>query len=224
MALLPKEKLSCRLWWVLVWLLIWLPGVLGCQRVPSAKARAGSSSITQTGPAAVPAKAETQRATVTLPLPAGTRIEIPSRRAETGAAGSGDAGDLGTSPEVARIDAAVSITLPSPSVLTVDAVSEAVTGPQAFAPPSPPSPAEKATGWAVIAYYAALPIGLIAAGIGVWRMYPLVIVGGLLTSGAAAFGLFVAKNPWVERLMGAGVVVALLGVCLWHFWLKKRLA
>jgi len=195
--------------------------MLGCSSGLVSAIKAGGTALSQRGPAATPAKAETVTTRASLPLPAGTRIELASRPAENGAHRAER--DLGA-PEMARAAASLSVTLPEPAVLSVETVHERATAPQSFAPAEPASPAEKADGWAVLAYRIVLPLGAVLFLVGLVKDFPAVMIGGGAAASAAAVGLFVVKNPWVEWVMGGGVCVAIAGFCIWHFMVKPRQA
>jgi hypothetical protein len=191
---------------------------------------AGSPQIEQTGPVLEPARVATDETTVTLAIPAGSTIVIadavswPSDpRAISDAARL--APDLtlidrqpAAAPEVTRF----AIVTSQPTELRAHRRAVLISGPKSYAPPSGPSPSEKAAGKAAWLYRFGLVGGLALAGLGIWWKGPLIIAGGVSVAGASAFGWFVEDNPWALRVFGVGVGLAAFGFALWHLWLKKR--
>lgn len=173
-----------------------------CQRGPFASIRSGAAELTQTGPALVPAKAETVTNRATIPLPAGTEIRV-----------------VPVFPD--RPEQGFAFTLPSPAPLTVETVADRVSGPQAFTPPLPPSPSEISTGRAVLAYRIGLALGIAVALFGLVRGWDFVMYGGGTVAAGCAFGLFVESHPVLFAVLGIGVAVAVVGPYLWHTKLKR---
>lgn len=176
----------------------------GCSSVPrSAKSpagesRAGEVSVSQSGDAAQPASAASATQTATIPLPEGSEAVFNEK--------------LGT----------LSVRLSAQSALTMTTRSDTATGPQAFTPPAPPSPADTATGRAVWVYRIALLVGAAAAVFGLVRGWDFVMYGGASVAVAAVIGLFVASHPVLVAVIGAGVAFAAAGVLIWHLRLKKH--
>jgi len=196
--------------WAVLWLLFWLPGLVGCRTAGAA--RSGPVAVKQTGPAAIPATADQVTSRASVPLPAGTEIKV-----------SQPAGpDLRPDSSTAAAGSGVSVILPAPSVLTVETVSNRVSGPQSFSPPSPPSPVEIAAGKAAWLYRVGLLVGIAAGVFGLVRGWDFVMYGGAAVAAACGFGMFAESHPVLLFVIGGGVVLAVVGPLLWHWKLKHQ--
>jgi len=217
MSVIPKsERLGfwrASIFWWLLWLLTWLPALVGCASKPWAAVKAGAASMTQRGPVAGPARAETVTSRATLPLPTGTKVEI------SGGGGTSQGGRTGV-PSTLSVPPSLAVTLPAPAVLSVETVSERVSGPQSFAPPSPPSPVELAAGKAAWLYRVGLLLGIAAGVFGLVRGWDFVMYGGGAVAAACGFAMFAEAHPVVLVVIGIGAALAVVGPVLWHWKLK----
>lgn len=159
----------------------------------------GALTFEQVDFAEVPAVVETKDEALTLPIPAGSKIEV-----------------------FADVAPAFVVTVSQPTALHATRRAVSISGPKSFPPPVGPSPSEIAAGKAVWLWRVGLFLGLALAGLGVWWKGGLVIAGGLAVAAASAFGWFVEENPWLLWIFGGGVFLAALGFGLWHLWLKNR--
>lgn len=211
-----KRTLRSAVFWAVLWLAAWLPALAGCQSKPFADVRSAAGAVKQRGPVSVPARAETVTSTATLPLPAGTRVEVanPASAVEQGG-GTSQGGRLSAPP-------ALSVILPEPAVLTVQTVQDRVSGPQSFAPPSPPSPVEIAAGKAAWLYRLGLLIGAAVGVFGLVRGWDFVMYGGAAVAAACGFAMFAESHPVLFFVIGGGIVLAVVGPLLWHLKLKHR--
>lgn len=172
-----------------------LSGASGCSTLrkvispSSASTTPGGVTLTQTGDAVKPATVSTETETKTVPLPAGTDV-IFDEKLDT-----------------------VTLRLSKDSTLLSSKKTELATGPQAFTPPAPPTPAELATGanksrtW----YFSA---GL--AVLGALFIYRTHIKAGVICfAGAVAY-------PIVQNLIDDAsahlVLVACVAVAIALFW------
>jgi hypothetical protein len=165
-------------------------------KAPTATTTTGNATVTQTGNAATPAKAESDTQSAVVPIPSGSTVVFNEK--------------LGT----------LAVTLSTDSTLTMTTRRDVVTGPQAFTPPAPPTPSEVADGHAVWVYRLALLIGGAAALFGLVRGWDFVMWGGGAVAGAAGVGLFVQSHPLLVGVIGGGVALAVAGVVIWHTKLK----
>lgn len=196
--------------WLLGFLVLWLSG---CGSLPfhfptfrfptKATISTPQATITQRGAVAVPAKVSTSTSKASLPVPAGSVVNVHAARAE----GAPKAQDP------------VSVTLAGPSVLSVESTSQGVSGPESFAPPAPPSPAALARGEGVRWFYIAGAVSGLLALLAFYMGQPL--NGGVLLAGAVglpAVGNFLASE-WALRL---GIAVACVSLAFVVAWLKLR--
>lgn len=204
-----RGRWRASLFWAVLWVLLWLPGLVGCKTAGAA--RSGPVVVKQTGPAEVPATADQTTSRASVPLPAGSRVEVfnPERVSINGETVSNTENAAG-----------IAVTLPAPSVLSVETVSNRVVGPQAFAPPSPPSPVELAAGKAAWLYRVGLLVGIAAGVFGLVRGWDFVMYGGAAVAAACGFGMFAESHPVLLFVIGGGVVLAVAGPLLWHWKLK----
>lgn len=218
MSAIPKTDTGTRIrsgvFWFILWVLSWLPMFAGCQSKPFAAVRSAAGAVTQRGPVSVPARAETLTSTATLPLPAGSRVEV-SNPAPAAAPGGGTSQGGALS-----VPAGLSVTLPEPAVLTVQTVQDRISGPQSFAPPSPPSPVEIAAGKAAWLYRLGLLIGAAVGVFGLVRGWDFVMYGGAAVAAACGFAMFAESHPVLFFVIGGGIVLAVVGPLLWHTKLK----
>ncbi len=121
--------------------------------------------VAQDGAAAVPATAARKETRVETTIPAGAAV-------------------------TAYPDGRVTWTAAAPMALVSASSDSSATGPQSFTPPAPPTPAEEARGWGVRAFYLAALACAIAAGLCVWRGYPLAAI----CCGAGALALPILAN------------------------------
>lgn len=177
-------------------------GLAACKhfRPPAAAVHAGSTGLQQTGAALVPAKAETITTRATIPLPAGTEFRVVP---------------------VMPADSALAFTLPSSVPIEVETTAERVTGPQAFTPPAPPTPAQEAAGRASLLYKLGLGAGIALAVFGLVRGWDFVMYGGASIAAGCAFGLFVEQHPLLFAVLGAGLLAVVGGPLIWKFKLQK---
>lgn len=182
----------------------------GCSSAPVAKVKAGLAAVAQRGAAEVPARAEVATSRATLPLPAGTRVEVapPAPKAQ---------------PDSAFIsqNLPVALTLPSPSVLTVETSAERASAPQAFTPPPPPSPSDLAAGRTVWVFRIAIFAGIVAGLFGLVRGWDFVALGGGCVAAGGLVGLALDAVPvWLWAVLGAGAAISGTGWAVWHFKLR----
>ncbi len=146
----------------------------------------GGASLAQTGDAATPATADTSAGSSALTIPAGTLVTITAEGSAT-------------------------FTAAEPIALTSRFETFRATGPGAFTPPAPPTPADLARGFGVRAFYLAALVCALAAGLCLWRGYPLAAI----CAGGAAIALPVVANV-VSSTAGVivGAVLLSLGVGL----------
>lgn len=154
---------------------------------PTARSTAGAAQIHQTGDAAQPATATSDTTAATVPLPAGSVVSFAA-------------------------DGSMSAKLSGESIFRAEARRDAVTGPQAFTPPAPPTPSALAAGRRTILYtYAALAC-IVVAGLCAWRAHWLAAI----LAGIAAAACHLLSSP--AGLYAAGVLVAGAAcfVAAWH--------
>lgn len=147
------------------------------------------ASLAQTGDAATPAQADTAAGSSALVIPAGTAVSVAP-------------------------DGTATFTAAEPVRIASEFTAFRATGPGAFTPPAPPSPADEARGWGVRAFYLAALVCALAAGLCLWRGYPL----AALCAGGAALALPILANVVsstagiiagaVFLSLGAGLVIA----------------
>ena len=167
---------------------------------PVAAASTPALKVSQTGDAAIPARAEANTQTTSLPLPAGTEVTV--------------------SPATG----AVTYRLQADSLARVEFHAERVDAPQAFtppAPPLPPTPAEVAQGFGVRAFWIASLVCVAGAVFLAWQAHFLA---------AGLVGLAAVCLPVLARFFSSGVAVAVGGalvaggICFFAAWhiLAKR--
>ncbi len=172
----------------------------GCNSSPVAAVRAGAASIRQHGTAAKPGTAETLTTRSTLPLPPGTKIETSNAQPQ-----------------------AIGITLPAPSVLTVETVTERATGPQSLTPPAPPSPSEVSAGRAKLWLTLALAVGAGALLFGLVKGWDFVAIGGGCLAAGSMVGLVLNAVPaWLWAVLAAGVAIGGTGWAVWKFKIEGK--
>lgn len=178
-----------------------LCGCFPSLRAPAATVTAGSSVVSQTGAAQVPAKAETITTRATIPLPAGTEFRVV--------------------PVMPAPDAsAFAFKLPEPAPLIVETTAERVSGPQAFTPPAPPSTSDISAGRLKLWYGIGIALGVAAGLFGLVRGWDFVMAGGGTVAAGCAFGLFVESHPVLMAVLGIGAALIVGGPLLWKFKLK----
>lgn len=222
MALLPDEKHRRPLTLFPAVLALFLPGCLhrktgGTVTIPSGPA------ATQTGQdiAAGATVGQTVHRTQ-LPLPAGSRIEIPARPAAASVtAPNGPAGAVNATPET-QTPAPFVVTLAAPSTLTQEATTQTASGPTTHAPPAPPTPADQATAAGLRLFYYLAAGAALAAFALFWAGYFRAGLVAVLAAGGlpllAQFSAKVASHTAAAlAALAAGLVAA------WHF-LKSRIA
>lgn len=164
---------------------------------PAATIAAGGSSVTQTGTADVPARAEVMEESRSVPLPSGSELLIDER--------------AGT----------VSVRLSSATTLTSATRTERAEAPRAYQPRAPPTPSDLADGRATLLYRVGLAVGLALGVFGLVRGWDLVMYGGGAIAAACAAGLFVARHPTLFAVIGLGAALAVVGPIIWHAKLKR---
>ncbi|MBC7367160.1 MAG: hypothetical protein H7343_10190 [Undibacterium sp.] len=165
---------------------------------PKATALAPSGlSITQSGDAHAPTRAETKDDARTVQIPAGTLAEFNDR--------------LGT----------LKLTFTAPGVLTQTVKTEHLEAPQAFTPPAPPTPSEISTGRAVLWYRIGVALGFAAGLFGLVRGWDFVMYGGGAVALACLICLFAESHPLLTGLIGAGAALAIAGPLVWHAKIKN---
>jgi hypothetical protein len=148
---------------------------------------AAGPQVDATGPAAAPANVT--RTVQTIPLPAGSKIEVTPPAA----------------PDAPR-PAPVVFSLPAPA--TVTTTTETATAPKSYAPPSPAeTAAAAATASGVRYFWIAGLAALLAAGLAAWSGHYLAAV----CLGAAGLALPVLAQ-FVSRASALGVGLALAGL------------
>ncbi|EIQ00213.1 hypothetical protein OpiT1DRAFT_04755 [Opitutaceae bacterium TAV1] len=160
---------------------------------PAATATAGSVLVSQTGDAARPATASADTAAAKLPIPAGSDITFTQR-------------------------GEVLVKLAAESILSLDTRRESATGPQAFTPPLPPSPADEAAGWRVKAYTWAALACIVLAGLFAWRAHWLAAI----CAGIAAAACHLLSSPAGLYAAGTLLVAAVVFVIAWHITQKQK--
>lgn len=188
-------------------LLFALACVSGCSLQPQTAARIdrhGSPVIAQTGAAKTPAAASVTTSKTILTIPAGSKVEIPSPSPTHTEGG----------PIVPPAPGIV-VTLSAPSELHQETRREAVAGAETPAPPAPPSPTEVARAFGVKWFYLAGIAAAFAAGVCVWRGYPIAAVK--FAAAAVAFPLVgnIVSSTWA---IVAGGVLVLLGLAFVIAW------
>jgi len=183
--------------------LVFLLMPTGCKLVPyvakspKATTTTGNATVTQTGDAATPAKAQSDTQTAVLPVPAGSVVTVNE-----------SAGTLG-------------VTLATDSTLTLSTRRDVVTGPQSFTLPAPPTPSDEAKGKAALWLRLGLVAGLAAGGFGLVKGWDLLGIGGACVAGACFLGLSIEAIPvWLWVVLGVGGALAVTGPALWHWKLK----
>lgn len=182
----------------------------GCSSAPVAKVKAGLAAVAQRGAAEVPARAEVATSRASLPLPAGTRVEVapPAPKAAP------------DSPFISQ-NLPVTVTLPAPSVLTVETTAERASAPQAFTPPPPPSPSDLAAGRALWIFRIAIFAGVVAGLFGLIRGWDFVAIGGGCIAAGGLLGLALDAVPaWLWAILGAGAAISATGWAVWHFKMR----
>lgn len=135
----------------------------GCVHAKTAKTKvvtAAGTSLTQSGPAEAPAKVDTSKGNVEIPIPANSKVEVTDA----------------TPTEPAKI----TVTVPTETKLTASTTQEHVTAAKDF---SPPSPTELAKANAVQWYF-------VAGGVLVLASLALVYLQHYKAAGFAAAGAF----------------------------------
>ncbi len=178
-------------------LVMLLPGCAIGARAPAARSTAGSAHIQQTGDAAQPAKASSDATAAKVPLPAGSVVSFAA-------------------------DGSMSAKLSGESLFSAETRRDTVTGPQAFTPAAPPTPAEEAKGKAALWLRLGLVAGLAAGAFGLVKGWDLLGLGGGAVAGACFLGLSIEEMPvWLWIVLGVGGALAVAGPSLWHLRLKK---
>lgn len=222
MALLPDEKHRRPLTLFPAMVALFLPGCLH-RKTGGTVAIPNGPAATQTGQdvAAGATVGRTVQRTQ-LPLPAGSRVEIPAGpAASTVTAPAGPAGAVNALP-AAPAPAPFVVTLAAPSTLTQEATTQTASGPTTHAPPAPPTPAQHATAAGLRLFY------YIAAGAAM-AAFALLYLGyfrAALVAILAAGGLpLLAQFSAAAASHTAAALAALAGglVAAWHF-LKSRIA
>jgi hypothetical protein len=167
----------------------------------------GGSSVTTKGGAESPAKLIETRAVSSLPVAAGSTVEV--RGASAGSSGSSVPGPTQL------------VTLSAPSVLTVESSGTVAESPRSFTPPAPPTPAEIATGKGVRLFYwlaAAFAVAAVAS------FYTGHFKAGVICAvSAGGLPLLASTSVWLAEhaAVAAGCVAASL-VGAW-FLLRSKL-
>jgi hypothetical protein len=167
-------------------------------KAPAATTRAGDATVTQSGYASTPATAASDTQSATVPIPAGSHVVFNEK--------------LGT----------LGVTLSTDSTLTLTTRRDTVTGPQAFTPPAPPTPADEAKGKAALWLRLGMVGGIAAVIFGFWKGWDLIGIGGGAIAAACFIGLSLEGIPlWLWIVFGIGAALAVTGPALWHLKLKK---
>lgn len=165
---------------------------------PAATTTAGDATVSQTGDAAIPAKAWSVTNAASVPLPSGSEITFNEK--------------LGT----------LSVKLSGETILTTTHRTDHATGPQAFTPPAPPTPSDEAKGKAVLWLRLGLVAGLALGAFGLVKGWDLLGLGGGCIAAACFLGLSIEAIPvWLWTVFGVGAALAVVGPALWHLKLKK---
>lgn len=221
MALLPDEKHRGPLTLFPAFLAILMPGCLhrksgGTVTIPSGPV------ATQTGQdiAAGATVGQTVHRTH-LPLPAGSRVEIPAGPTTATLTGpAGPAGAVNATPAT-QTAAPFIVTLSAPSTLTQEATTQTASGPTTHAPPPPPTPADQATADGLRLFYYLAAGAALAAFALFWAGYFRAGLVAVLAAGGlpllAQFSASLASHTAAAlAALAAGLVAA------WHF-LKNRI-
>jgi hypothetical protein len=181
--------------------------------------KAGSSRLTvpdgptaaQVGDAATPAEVSRFNARTSIPLPAGTRIEIPAHKASQTPAPA----PIGAQPAAPASPAAV-VTLSAASTLTTETTGQTARAQTTHAPAAPPTPAEIATGQGIRVFYW-LAAGLALATVALFYLghTKAAIVAA---AGAASLPLLATSAAWIA-MHAAVAIVCTVGalVAAWYF-------
>lgn len=180
--------------------------LVGCAVQPRTRGeidRHGKPKVTQTGEAKEPGKATVETTVTTLPIPAGSKIEIKSRTFSP-------ASEVNENGSTAGI-----LTLSQPSELRVETRREAVEGAKTPEPRPPPSPVEIARGKGVKWFYGAAVVCAVCAVVAFVRKY--FYAGLCFAAGAVAIplGVNVVSEEWVIRAAGVLVVAGFAFVAAW---------
>lgn len=175
----------------------------GCQTgrrdraaAPRATAQAGAVAIQQTGDAARPATAAEASTRTETTIPPGVDV-------------------------TAHPDGRITWRNAAPLALVSTHTAATATGPAAFQPPAPPTPAEEAAGRAALWMRLGLVAGVAAAVFGLVRGWDFVAYGGGAIAAACVVGLSLAAVPaWLWAVFGLGAAACVLGPVLWHTRLK----
>lgn len=152
-------------------------------------------TVTQTGPAAVPAKVNTETTQTTIPFPPGAKITIE------------------TSPAQTMTPAAV-----------ITETRQQITAPTAFAPPAPPTAREQANADAVTRSYYFAGVLAILAGLLAWRAHLKAAGIAALGAIAVPLVTNFISSEWGQRVLIAVVCIAGALYAAWHFMNDKKAA
>ncbi len=196
-----SRALAALLRWVLF--VLFVGHFVGCSTVKPPKPPAATvtmpsgAQLEQTGAAEVPATVTTATEIRSVPLPAGTALVFDEK--------------AGT----------VTVKLSRDSNLTETITSERAEAPRAFTPSAPPTAAQLAQADGVRWFYAAALLGVVAAGLLVWRGHILAAV--LVGAGSAALPILARfYSSAVALPLAAGLVCAGVAVfAAWHI-LNRR--
>ncbi len=168
-------------------------------------------TVTQNGSVAAGAQVATSTTRSTVPIPAGSIIELPS-----------PAGAQNARPNAQISPPAHRVTLAAPSTLTAETTTQTATGPTTHAPPAPPSPAELATGAGIrVFYWLAAGLALACVALFYSGHAKAALVAGI---GAGGLPLLASSALWLAS-HAAVAVVAISGalVAAW-FFVRNRIA
>ena len=156
----------------------------GARRVhavaPAAVITGAGASLTQNGEAQTPAAADTTAGRSALTIPAGTPVSIAP-------------------------DGVATFTAALPISLTSSFDRFRATGPAAFTPPAPPTPADEARAAGVRYFYFAALVCLVGSGLAAWAGYPLA---------ALCLGVAVPALPVMANVVSSSAGVLVGGVLL----------
>jgi hypothetical protein len=165
---------------------------------PRAQASAGSVGVSQTGDAATPATATENVTRTETTIPPGSLVTV-------------------------HPDGSVTWTNAAPVALVSTHSQASATGPAAFTPPAPPTPAEEARGRVTLWLWLGLVAGAASGAFGLVRGWDVLAVGGGVIAAACVLGLALAAcPPWLLFVLGLGVAACVIGPVLWHTKLKPR--
>lgn len=188
----------------------------GCQTIRrlTEPPAAGSARLTlpsgptaaQSGDAKTPAELSSFKGKASLPIPQGSRVEIPTAAPKESPA----------SPQPAA-----AVTLAAPSVLTIETTGETARAQTTHAPPAPPTPADLAAGQGIrIFFYLAAALALAALALFYFGHTKAAI---LAVFGAGGLPMLAQVGANLASHAATGILVGIVAlVAAWYF-VKHRI-